>query len=112
MKTALYLLLLTPTITATGCFTLSHKEQIQSLEAVGMAAKLTIDTAAVLLEEEKISLDKFQVIANFYDTRFQPAYREALKRVEGNKNNPAPLKLVSLASELSLLLTNDYSTIH
>jgi hypothetical protein len=90
-------------VVQTGCGT-TQVQQAQTLEAVGVAAKLTIDTAAILLAENKISVQKFQDIARFYDNKFQPAFRIALAHVEGNTKNPAPLQLVSLAAELSNLL--------
>lgn len=104
MKFLLLICFLLPSpFVLTSCGT-TQVQQAKTLEAVGMAAKLTIDTAAILLGEGKISVQKFQAVAHFYDTKFQPAFRIALAHVEGNTKNPAPLQLVALAGELSNLL--------
>lgn len=86
-----------------GCTT-SKVEAAKTLEAVGLSAKATVDTAAILLKNGKISVIQFENVAYFYDNRFQPAFRAALILVENNQQAPASLKLVQLAAELSSLL--------
>jgi len=104
MKVLLTLCFLVPlSLSQTGCVT-TQAQQAQTLEAVGLGAKATIDTAAILLKNGKITVQDFQKVAHFYDTKFQPAFRVALALVEGNQKNPAPLKLVQLAADLAALL--------
>jgi hypothetical protein len=103
MKTLLFLLAFPLPFVTTGCFS-TQVQQAKTLETVGVTAKLTLDSAAILLRDGKISVETFQRIANIYDNKFQPLFRLALARVEGNISAPSPLELVSIASELSSIL--------
>lgn len=105
MRTLLYLLCFSVPVctTQTGCLT-TQAQQAQTLEAVGLGAKATVDTAAILLKNGKISVIQFENIAYFYDQRFQPAFRAALILVENNQQAPASLRVVQLAAELASLL--------
>ncbi len=101
---SLLLLFAVPTaLTQSGCKQ-SQQQQAQTLEAVGLTAKLTMDSAAIALREGKLSVEKWEKMAYIYDTKFQPAFRVALAQVEGNTKGVAPLALVAIANELSLLL--------
>lgn len=87
---------------STGCHTTQAQKQ-QTLAAVGLSAKLVVDSSAILLADGKITVAQFEKVAKFYDTRFQPAFRFALVAVNSDTTVPAPLHLVALLSELQAL---------
>lgn len=88
----------------TGCKNVPFQTQeVQTLKAVGYAGKAAIDMAWELRNQGSISEEKWLKIASFYDDRFQPTFRAAVRFAKNNPDVPAPLEIVSLLAELQSL---------
>lgn len=92
----------------TGCSTpVSQRTvEVQTLGALGIAAKGTMDQASLALKNGTITVAQWQAVANFYDTKFQPAYNLALSAVNSDLSSVASPDLVGLASQLATLLSS------
>lgn len=81
----------------------AQTQAVQTLKAVGYAAKAVVDGAWELRKQGVITEDKWAEIARFYDDRFQPAFRKAVTLAKEHLDAPAPVEMVSLLSELQTL---------
>lgn len=107
MKKLLLLAVLAMTAPAfTGCTSTSNTQVVeyQTLKAVGQSAEATVALAAHLYEAGAITAAQAKTVADFYDNRFQPAFRLASAAVQANLSSYAPQDLLNLASQLSALL--------
>jgi hypothetical protein len=87
-----------------GCKNVPAQTQaVQTLKAVGYAAKAIVDGAWELRKQGVITEEKWAKIALFYDTRFQPAFNAARKLAKKRLDAPAPVETLSLLSELQTL---------
>lgn len=87
-----------------ACHTPSVQTQAaHSLKAVGYASKAAIDGAWELRKAGKLTEAQWQVVADFYDHKFQPAFRAAYHMARTDVNAPAPVHLVDLLTELQSL---------
>lgn len=77
----------------------------QTLKAVGEGAEATVATSAKMYNSGQIAAAQALNIVNFYDQRFQPAFRAAAAGVDVGVA-PAPANLVDLAGQLSALLAS------
>jgi uncharacterized lipoprotein YmbA len=90
--------------TSCGCKTVPAQTQaVQTLKAVGYTGKAVIDGTWELRKQGVITEEKWARIALFYDERFQPAFRAAVRFAKSNVEAPAPIEIVSLLSELQTL---------
>jgi len=89
---------------SSGCRNVPAQTQaVQTLKAVGYAAKAVVDGAWELRKQGAITEAKWAEIARFYDTRFQPVFNAARKLAKERLDAPAPVEMVSLLSELQTL---------
>jgi hypothetical protein len=77
---------------------------VQSLKAVGHAAEATVEMSAQLYRDGRITAEQARAIADFFDGKFQPAYRAAVATAQLDLTRPAPEQLLVLAQQLSALL--------
>jgi len=74
--------------------------QVQTLRAVGEAAKASMDATTQLLKQGTITLDKWQKVATFYDTKFQPAYTVAVYAANSDLSSVSSPDLTNLLNQL------------
>ncbi len=87
-----------------GCRNVPAQTQaVQTLKAVGYAAKAVVDGAWELRKQGVITEAKWAEIARFYDDRFQPAFRKAVILAKERLDAPAPVEMVYLLSELQTI---------
>lgn len=108
MKKLLLCLCLVVAIPAilTGCSTAPSQRvaTVQTLGAIGIAAKSSLDEAARLLAQKKITVAQWSRIAAFYDTAWQPAYRLAVQTVRSDLSSVASPDLLGLAAQFASLV--------
>ena len=92
----------------TGCSTPVSQRTVavQTLGALGIAAKGTMDQASLALKNGTITVSQWQSVATFYDTKFQPAYNVAVSAVNSDLSSLASPDLVNLATQLAQLLSS------
>lgn len=92
----------------TGCSTAPSARvvQVQSLKAVGHAAEAAVSLAANLYAGNRITAAQAKQVMEFYDQRFQPAFRLAVAAVNANLDSTASPDLVALATQLSALVAS------
>ena len=91
-----------------GCITTPSARVIEArtLLVVGHAAESAVSLTAQLYRDGKITADKAKAVADFYDRKFQPAFRIALGAAHGADISTiiASPDLVSLLGQLTALL--------
>ena len=89
----------------TGCSTPPSQRQTAAttLKVVGLTAKATVDSAALLLRDGKLSPEQWSRLAAFYDLKFQPAYQLAVATARADLNSAADPQLLALAAQLAAL---------
>lgn len=80
--------------------------QVQSLKAVGETAEAAVALSAQLYRDGKITPAQANAVISLYDQKFQPAYRVAVAAVQANLDSIASPDLLSLAAQLSALVTS------
>lgn len=92
----------------TGCTTSvsSRTAAASTLKIVGLSAKGAIDSAAVLLREEKITRAQWDKVAAFYDLKFQPAFALAIVAAQSDLSSPASADVLALAGQLTALVAS------
>lgn len=80
--------------------------QVQSLKAVGHSAEAAVSLAANLYGAGRITAPQAKQVMDFYDQRFQPAFRLAVAAVNANLDSAASPDLVALATQLSTLVAS------
>jgi hypothetical protein len=90
----------------TGCKTspTERTQTVTTLKIVGTSAKASIDAAASLLRDGKISVSQWQSISSVYDTKFQPAFNLAAATAHSDLSSAASPDLIALASQLATLI--------
>ncbi len=90
----------------TGCTTapFARVVEVQTLKAVGQSADAAIALSAQLYRDGKITAAQARQVADFYDHKFQPAFRVAATAVQYNLSSVASPDLANLASQLSALV--------
>lgn len=93
-------------VIVTGCATApsARVAQVQSLKAVGQSAEAAVSLSAQLYRDGKITGAQARAVMDFYDARFQPAFRLAVAAVNANLDSLASPDLLALASQLSALV--------
>lgn len=111
MKNLILVLLLAATpLVYQGCSTQPSARvvQVQTLKAVGTAAKTGMDAATQLLKQGSITVSQWQAVATFYNTRWQPAYGVAVASAQSDLSLASP-DLANLLNQF-LALVASYST--
>lgn len=95
-----------PVVTFTGCSSAPSQRttEVVTLKVIGATADAGMTTAAQMLKAGQISVVQFQKVAEFYDMKFQPAYRLAVQSVQYNLDSVSSPDLVLLASQLGELV--------
>jgi hypothetical protein len=90
----------------TGCGTAPSQRvvAVQSLKAVGQSADATVALSAQLYRDGRITADQARGVMDFYDTKFQPAYRLAVSSVQADLSSIASPDLAALAAQLAALV--------
>lgn len=93
---------------STGCQTAPSQRvvQVQTLKGVGHSAEAAVALAANLYSAGRISVAQLRQVADFYDTKFQPAFRVAVAAVNANLESVASPDLTALAAQLSALVAS------
>lgn len=111
MKKILSLVLLAVAFTAsplsfTACKTApaSRVAQVQTLKAVGHTAEAAVSSSAQLYAAGTITAAQAREVMDFYNLRFQPAFRIAVNAVNSNLDSVAAPELAALAAQLSALV--------
>lgn len=78
--------------------------QVQTLKAVGHTADAAVALSAQLYRDGRITAVQARQIMDFYDQKFQPAFRVAVSAVQANLDSIASPDLANLASQLSSLV--------
>lgn len=101
----LTLTVLTPVL-ETGCNTAPTERVaiVQTLKSVGEGADAVVAVSAHLYGSGKIRADQAIAIKDFYDKKFQPAFRDAVKLSQSDLK-ASPAGILSLGLELSTMLT-------
>jgi uncharacterized protein YoaH (UPF0181 family) len=84
--------------------------QVQTLKAVGQSADAAVALSAQLYRDHRITAAQARVVADFYDAKFQPAFRVAVVAVNANLDSIASPDLMILAAQLSSLVAAYTST--
>ena len=94
------------TVTFTGCSTppSARVVQVQTLKGVGQSAEAAVSLSAQLYRDGKITAIQARQVLDFYDLKFQPAYRLAVAAVNANLDSVASPDVLALASQLSNLV--------
>lgn len=89
-----------------GCKTspTERTQTVTTLKIVGTSAKASIDAAASLLRDGKITVTQWQKVSSFYDTKFQPAFNLAVATAHSDLSTSASPDLIALASQLAGLV--------
>lgn len=78
--------------------------QNQTLKSVGELAETAVSVSAMLYRDGKISADQARQVMDFYDTRFQPAFRFAVSAAHSDLSSVSSADLALLAVQLSDLV--------
>lgn len=92
----------------TGCKTppSARVVQVQTLKAVGHTAETAVATSAQLYAAHLITDKQALAVIDFYNLRFQPAYRIAVNAVNANLDSLASDELTTLAAQLATLVAS------
>lgn len=94
-------------VSQTGCAAPSQRVvQVQTLKAVGHTAEAAVATSAQLYAAHQITDKQALDVIDFFNLKFQPAYRVAVNAVNANLDSIASPELASLATQLALLVAS------
>ena len=77
---------------------------VQSLKSVGQTAEAALTVSAQLYHDGKITAAEARAVNDFFDSKFEPAFRFASSVARANRDSVASPNLVSLASQLASLV--------
>ncbi|MCJ7823952.1 MAG: hypothetical protein MUP44_03565 [Anaerolineales bacterium] len=105
---AIFGLLATLPVIQTGCTTVPNErvEVVQTLLVAGHAADGAVELSANLYRDGHISADQARSVMDFYDNKWQPAYRIATVVAKSELNSIASPELWALLGELSQLVNS------
>lgn len=86
----------------TGCATPVNQRTVagQTLKTAGQAAEAAVAISARLYADKRMSPTVARAVLDFYNDRWQPAYRLALAAAQSDPAQPAPVQLLALLGEL------------
>lgn len=85
--------------------------EVQTLKTIGELAESSITLSAKLYAAGTITPAQAREVFDFYNLKFQPAYRVAVSAAKMDVTQLAPADLISLATQLSGLVAR-YQTTH
>ena len=90
----------------TGCATPVSQRVVagQTLKATGQTAEAVVALSAQLYRDGHLSAERALAILEFYNTRFQPAYRAALIAARSDLQAISPSEVLAILAELQALL--------
>lgn len=93
-------------VVVTGCASApsARVAQVQTLKSVGQAADAAVALSAQLYRDGRITAPQARAVMDFYDVRFQPAFRLAVAAVNANLDSIASPDVAALASQLAALV--------
>jgi ABC-type oligopeptide transport system substrate-binding subunit len=93
-------------VLTTGCHNTatSQSTKYKTLAAVGAAAQAAMDSTAALLKAGTITVPQFQRVAEFYDGKFQPAFRFAVVAAQADTSSLASPDLTALLVQFTTLV--------
>lgn len=102
---ASFMLALAP-LTYSGCSTAPTERvtAVNTLKAVGHAAEAAVALSAQLYANKVITDEQSRQVLDFYNTRFQPAFRAAVIAAQSDLSRPSESVLTAMASELANLV--------
>lgn len=103
---SLAVLALTIPLMQTACQTApsARVAQVQTLKSVGQVAEAAVALSAQLYGAQKITAAQAREVADFYDRKFQPAFRLAASAVSANLDSFANPEIIGLANDLVALV--------
>lgn len=93
-------------LATTGCQSAPSErtQAVQTLKILGQSAKTSMDGATQLLKQGSITVEKWQTIANFFDTKWQPAYTFAVASAQSDLSTVGSPDLIGLAANFAALV--------
>lgn len=90
----------------TGCTTPVNQRVVagQTIKAAGQAAEAALTLSAQLYAAGRISPAVARGHLDFFDQRWQPAYRVALAAVASDTGAPAPAQLLALLAQFQAMI--------
>lgn len=79
---------------------------VQTLKAVGQSAETAVSVSAQLYQSGQITAAQARQVMDFYDNKFQPSYRIAVSAANADLSSVASPDLLTLASQLSNLVSS------
>jgi hypothetical protein len=79
-------------------------QAVQTLKAVGQSAEAAVTLAAQLFRDGKINAAQAQTVVEYYDQKFQPAFRLAVAAVNSDLSSVASPDILALANQLSAMV--------
>lgn len=77
---------------------------VQTLKSVGEAAEATVTLSAKLYADNKITSVQARAVFDFYNQKFQPAFRLAVAAVKADVSSAASPDLIALGLKLADLV--------
>lgn len=78
--------------------------QVQTLKSVGASAESAVEISAMMYRDGTITAKQALEVTEFYDQKFQPAYRFAIAAAKSDLSTIASPDLLLLANQLSQLI--------
>jgi hypothetical protein len=105
---SLAVLAVTIPLAQTACHTApsahASQVQVQTLKSVGQVAEAAVALSVQLYGSRKITAAQAREVADFYDRKFQPAFRLAVSAVNANLDSFADPEIIGLANDLVALV--------
>lgn len=100
------MLVIASPVSFTACSSLPSARvvQVQTLKAVGHTAEAAVSSSAQLYAAGTITAAQAREVMDFYNSKFQPAFRIAVNAVNTNLDSIASPDLAGLAAQLSALV--------
>ncbi len=91
-----------------GCSTAPTERvaAVQTLKSVGQTAEAAVVLSAQLFRDGKITGAQARQVMDFYDQKFQPAFRFAVAAARSDLGSVASPDVMNLASQLSALVAS------
>lgn len=101
----LFAIVATPVL-QTGCQNTpaTQSKTVQTLLTIGTTAKTAMDASTQLLKQGAISVDQWRQIANFFDTKWQPAFALAVSAAHSDLSSLASPDLIALAAQFTAFI--------
>lgn len=97
----------TPTLYV-GCGTPPNERvvTVTTLKVAGQIAEQAVASSAIMYRDGAITEEQARDVAEFFDRKFQPVYRNAVLAARVDLSQPASPEIMALATELSNMVLN------